>query len=72
MDVNYFKKELASILEISIDKLSINDELSKFESWDSLAMMSVVVIFREKSSNEIDPIKVSQCNKVSDLLDLVK
>ncbi len=72
MDINYFKKELASILEISIDKLSINDELSKFESWDSLAMMSVVVIFREKSSNEIDPIKVSQCNKVSDLLDLVK
>lgn len=72
MDVNYFKKELAKILEISIDKLSINDELSKFDSWDSLAMMSFVIIFREKSSNEIDPIKVSQCNKVSDLLDLVK
>lgn len=48
MDVNYFKKELAHILETSIDNVSMEDELNKFETWDSLAMMTFVVFLETK------------------------
>ncbi len=72
MDVNYFKKELAHILETSIDNVSMEDELDKFETWDSLAMMTFVVFFRDKTVKELDPMKVSKCLKVSNLLELLK
>ena len=46
----------------------MNDELNKFKAWDSLAMMTFVVVFRDKTKKEIDPMQVVKCLKVSDLL----
>ena len=71
MDVNYFIKELSNILETSIEEISMDDVLDKFESWDSLAMMSFVIFFRDKTNNEIDPIEVSKCQSISSLFDLI-
>lgn len=72
MDSNTFIGEMANILEISSDKISFDDPLNKFKAWDSLGMMTFVVIFRDKVEKEIDPMKVSNCVKVSNLYDLVK
>jgi len=71
MDVNYFLKELSVILEVSIKDVSMKDKLSKFDKWDSLAMMSFVIFFRDKAKNEIDPMKVSKCQSISNLFDLI-
>ncbi len=72
MNTNTFLSEMANILETSSEKISIDDQLNKFQAWDSLAMMTFVVIFRDKVEKEIDPMKVSNCVKVSNLYDLVK
>ena len=72
MNTNTFLSEMADILETSSEKISINDQLNKFKSWDSLAMMTFVIVFRDKVDKEIDPMKVSNCLKVSNLYDLVK
>jgi len=72
MDVNYFIKELSSILETSVEEILMDDVLDKFESWDSLAMMSFVIMFRDQTQKEIDPMKVLKCSTVSNLFDLVK
>ena len=71
MDTNNFVSELAFILETSIEEISMNDELNNFRAWDSLAMMTFVVVFRDKTKKEIDPMQVVKCLKVSDLLDLI-
>jgi len=71
MDTNNFVSELAYILETSIEEISMNDELNNFRAWDSLAMMTFVVVFRDKTKKEIDPMQVVKCLKVSDLLDLI-
>ena len=71
MNIDNFISELSHILETSIEDVSMNDELNKFETWDSLAMMTFVVIFRDKVEKEIDPMKIVKCIKVSDLFDLI-
>lgn len=71
MNIDNFISELSHILETSIEDVSMNDELNKFETWDSLAMMTFVVIFRDKVKKEIDPMKIVKCIKVSDLFDLI-
>lgn len=71
MNKDNFISELSYILETSTENISINDELKKYTSWDSLAMMTFVVVFREKAKKEIDPMQVVKCLKISDLLKLV-
>lgn len=71
MNIDNFISELSHILETSIEDVSMNDKLNKFETWDSLAMMTFVVIFRDKVEKEIDPMKIVKCIKVSDLFDLI-
>jgi acyl carrier protein len=71
VDTHNFTSKLAKILETSITKVSMNDELNKFKVWDSLAMMTFVVVFKDEANKELDPMKVAKCLKVSDLYDLV-
>lgn len=71
MNKDNFISELAYILETPIDKISMDLQLNNFKAWDSLGMMTFVVIFRDKVEKEIDPTKVAKCLKVSDLFDLV-
>ncbi len=71
MNTDNFINELAYVLEVSSNEITMNDELNKFKAWDSLAMMTFVVVFRDKTKKEIDPMQVVKCLKVSDLLKLV-
>jgi acyl carrier protein len=71
MNTDNFINELAYVLEVSSNEITMNDELNKFKAWDSLAMMTFVVVFRDKTKKEIDPMQVLKCLKVSDLLKLV-
>lgn len=71
MNTDNFINELAYVLEVSSNEVTMNDELNKFKAWDSLAMMTFVVVFRDKTKKEIDPMQVIKCLKVSDLLELV-
>jgi acyl carrier protein len=71
MNTDNFINELAYVLEVSSNEITMNDELNKFKAWDSLAMMTFVVVFRDKTKKEIDPMQVLKCLKVSDLLELV-
>ena len=71
MNKDEFITELAYVLETPSDKISMDDELNNFKAWDSLAMMTFVVVFRDKGKKEIDPMQVVKCIKISDLLQLV-
>tara|TARA_B100001057_G_scaffold412682_1_gene428883 strand:+ start:636 stop:854 length:219 start_codon:yes stop_codon:yes gene_type:complete len=71
MNKDEFITELAYVLETPSDKISMDDELNNFKAWDSLAMMTFVVVFRDKVKKEIDPMQVVKCIKISDLLQLV-
>ena len=71
MNTDNFISELAYILETSVEKISMDDNLNNFSAWDSLAMMTFVVVFRDKTKKELDPMKVVKCSKVSDLFKLV-
>ena len=71
MNTDNFINELAYVLEVSSNEITMNDQLDKFKAWDSLAMMTFVVVFRDKTKKEIDPMQVVKCSKVSDLLELV-
>ena len=71
MNTDNFIRELAYVLETPIEKISMDVQLNNFKAWDSLGMMTFVVIFRDKVEKEINPMKVAKCSKVSDLFDLV-
>ena len=71
MNKDEFITELAYVLETPSDKISMDDELNNFKAWDSLAMMTFVVVFRDKVKKEIDPMQVVKCIKISDLLELI-
>ena len=62
-----FYEELSSILEVDKNTISEKSKLKTFKAWDSLGMMTFVVIFKKFTKKEINPIHVARCQTVKDL-----
>jgi acyl carrier protein len=64
-----FIKELAGALMVSPEELTPDVELSKFEAWDSTAVLNLVVLLDEQGV-KVDEEKIPDCKTVQDVLDL--
>jgi acyl carrier protein len=67
-----FLLELSDLLEIERSEITNDYQLEENENWDSLALISVIVMvdehFKETVSNEA----LRKCKVIGDLLNLIK
>ncbi len=64
-----FIKELAEALMVSPEELTPEVKLSKFEAWDSTAVLNLVVLLDEQGV-KVQEEKIPDCQTVQDVLDL--
>lgn len=60
---------MAEAIMVSPDELEPKVELSKFEAWDSTAVLSLLAVL-EDAGVTVDPQKIPDCKTVQDVLDL--
>ena len=65
-----FLKKIAEILEVK--KVSKNDNLSKFENWDSLSALSVITLVNEMYKKSISVEKLEKFSTLAKLCDFVE
>ena len=65
-----FLKKIAEILEVK--KVSKNDNLSKFENWDSLSALSVIALVNEMYKKSISVEKLEKFSTLAKLCDFVE
>ena len=65
-----FLKKIAEILEVK--KISKNDNLNKFENWDSLSALSVIALVNEMYKLSISVEKLEKFKTLSKLCDFVE
>ena len=67
------KKELlAEILDVEVDELSDDMELRAIGDWDSLAVLTFIVMAREEFNKEVSGDEVKKLVTVSDALALME
>ena len=64
-----FLTEMAEILEE--DRVAMSDELSRFESWDSLASLSVVAMADSKFGVKVTFRELDSAVTIGDLYELI-
>ncbi len=64
-----FIQKLAETLMVTPEELGPEVELSKFEAWDSTAVLNLVVLLDEQGV-KVDEEKIPDCKTVQDVLDL--
>jgi acyl carrier protein len=71
MNLENFLVELADLLEIERQELISDYQLDENDNWDSLALISLIVMFDEHFQQIISNESLRKCNVVGDLLKLV-
>lgn len=69
MTKDEFIKELAGVLMVEPDELKPDVDLTKFEAWDSTAVLNLVVLLDEQGVT-VDEEKIPDCKTVQDVMDL--
>jgi acyl carrier protein len=65
-----FIKELAQVLMVDDpSELTPQTELSKFEAWDSTAVLNLIVLLDEQGVT-VEEEKIPDCKTVQDVMDL--
>jgi acyl carrier protein len=64
-----FHAAIAKLLEVSADQLTLDARLDQFETWDSLAMISVIALVTEHYGVSISGETVRRALTLSDVLD---
>lgn len=62
-----FIENFAEILEISADSISLETALDTLPTWDSINVLSYMMMVDEKLAKQVDPDAVANAQKVSDL-----
>jgi acyl carrier protein len=65
-----FKTEIAEILEV--DNVELNDELTSFECWDSLTILSIIAFAGDNYNVTLSAVEINNSNTVGGLKDLIK
>ncbi|MEM9454033.1 MAG: acyl carrier protein [Myxococcota bacterium] len=69
MTKDEFIKELAEVLMVEPGELKVDTDLTKFEGWDSTAVLNLVVLLDEQGV-KVDEEKIPDCKTVQDVMDL--
>jgi acyl carrier protein len=70
--VEEFLVEFGELLEIDRSKLSIDYQLEDNENWDSLALISVIVMMDEHFQITVSNESLRKCEVVGDLMELIE
>ena len=70
MEMENFKAEMAELLEV--DNVELTDELSSFECWDSLTILSIIALAGEKYNVTLSAADVNNSKTVGGLMELIK
>ena len=67
MTPDEFLANFADILEVSPDSISLDTQLDSLANWDSINVLTYMMMVDEKLSKQVDPEKVASAQAVSDL-----
>ncbi|MEH7011452.1 acyl carrier protein [Neobacillus niacini] len=67
-----FLLELADLLEIERSEIANDYQLEENENWDSLALISVIVMVDEHFKQSVSSEALRKCKIIGDLLNLIK
>jgi acyl carrier protein len=70
--VEEFLVEFGELLEIDRSKLTIDYQLEDNENWDSLALISVIVMMDEHFQITVSNESLRKCKVVGDLMELIQ
>lgn len=65
-----YETAIAEILEV--DNVGMNDELSSFECWDSLTILSIMAFVSENFNVELLEAEINKAKTVGGLKELIK
>ena len=65
--INKFLNELARLLEVSINDISLDMELNAFEKWDSLTQISMIAFAAGEGKPEANILKLESTSTAFDL-----
>lgn len=65
------RQEIAELLNVDVHELVSDRALSEFESWDSVAILSLTVMLSDSLGREITPAEVALCRTIGDVEHLV-
>lgn len=68
--MNNFKTEIAELLEV--DNVELNEELAKFECWDSLTILSIIALTGENYNVTLSAADINNSKTVGGLMELIK
>ncbi len=66
-----FLEELAEILELEVEELTLDFEYQETEEWDSLAQLSLITLFTDEYQVEIGHGDLLERSTVRQLLELL-
>lgn len=64
--------EIAEILEVEIDELSENSVLENFETWDSVAVLSIIAVMNEKFNKFPTAAEIKSYITVGDIVKMME
>lgn len=65
-----FKVLMAEVLEE--ETVDINDDITAFDSWDSLTILSIIAMVQDEYNVEIDGEEIENSQTIKGLKDLIK
>lgn len=72
MDISKKMKLLAEILDVDSDEITEETELRSLDEWDSLAILSFIVMMGEQFKKEVTGEQVKQLVTVADVLSMME
>ena len=66
------KKLIATILNVSQEKITLDTEIGELDEWDSLHNMEIIAALEKTFNVKITPTMLIDLEDVSDIIDLIE
>jgi len=70
MSPENFLQDFSEILEIDVNDVSMDTQLSGLSIWDSINVLGYMMLVDEKMGRQVDPENVKNAQTIRDLYDL--
>jgi acyl carrier protein len=64
-------KLLEELLELDNNSLSVEKELSSIDEWDSVAILSLIVLLEDEFNKSVKGTAIKKCKTIGDILELM-
>ncbi|WP_288275582.1 acyl carrier protein [uncultured Prevotella sp.] len=71
MEINEKINKIEEMLEIDVNTLTLETELNSLDEWDSVAILSTIVMLDEEFGKTIKGTDIKACKTVADLVNLM-